>query len=240
MSWEGFLFFCHDFRITPRRDGKGNRKLNTRAGESYLLHDPFDAQLIFTMTAIAQFPILRISNEEPKEWAHAMRELWKEPSKIAEAAMVPTAGLNFADFVDCLARIALVGFSVGTWAEMFPSSVDRINALFLTQMGMLDNALISANLHQHKQSLTVQSTKFEGMSKLTRQSSHGEGLKLQRQSSYESLSRGNSQKSGGSNNDDSEHVSARRASTSFSADDTRSRRRSTSASAPVMDTLIGV
>jgi len=22
MSWEGFLFFCHDFNITPRRDGK--------------------------------------------------------------------------------------------------------------------------------------------------------------------------------------------------------------------------
>ena len=253
MSWDGFLFFCHDFRITPRKDGRGNRKLNTRAGESYLLPDNYDAQVIFTMSSIAQGPILRVEaataseqqqQQGPPSWSSTARELWSDSGALASAAVSPTAGLNFARFVDCLARIALVGFSVGTWSEMFPTSMERINALFLTQMGMLDNAVISANLHQHKQSQGVHRTVFEGMSKLTRQSSGtGEGLKLSRQSSYGSgLARGHSQKrldlaaaaAGGGGGDDGADGGG--ASRRGSATTEGLRRRS--ASAPVLDTLM--
>jgi hypothetical protein len=152
----------------------------------------------------------------------------------------PTAGLNFADFVDCLARIALVGFSVGTWADMFPSSIERINALFLTQMGMLDNAVISANLHHHKQNQIVHKTQFEGMSKLTRQSSVGQGLKLSRNGSSGNLLKGHSlQKDinvGGGVESDERGFDGGRRTSSFVSPEERFRRRSSSA--PVLETLL--
>ena len=63
ITFEGFLFLCHDFHVTPRKDGKGNRKLNTRAGESFLLPDILDAQIIFIMSTIASHPILKTNGK---------------------------------------------------------------------------------------------------------------------------------------------------------------------------------
>ena len=166
MSWDGFLFFCHDFNITPRRDLKGNRKLHTRAGESYLFPEPFEVQAIFTLTSLAPHEILKVQNEK-REWSKGAREMWRDATQIARASLDPMAGLNFGNFVDCLARLALVAYSFGTWAEMFPSTTERIEAIFLTTMGVLNSSFVNANLHQHKKSQGLSKEKFKGMMALT-------------------------------------------------------------------------
>ena len=171
MSWDGFLFFCHDFNVTPRRDGKGDRKMNTRAGEAFLLPDNADARIIFIMAALANHPLLKVKHGEDDDgddqWAPGAREIWSDSTKIAGMSRDPKAGLSFSQFVDCICRIGLVGFASGTWAEMFPTSGEKVEAVFLTQMGLLDPALLSANLHNHQKSQGLCKAKFEGMSKLT-------------------------------------------------------------------------
>jgi len=64
--------------------------------------------------------------------------------------------------------MGLVGFSYGTWAEMFPTSMEKVQAMFLTQMGLLDPGLLNANLHNHQKSVGLSKIKFEGMGKLTK------------------------------------------------------------------------
>ena len=54
LSWDGFFFFCHDFNICPRNDGKGNRKVNIRAGDSYLFNDHSEVQMVFTLAPIGK------------------------------------------------------------------------------------------------------------------------------------------------------------------------------------------
>ena len=105
-SWDGFSLFCHDFNITPRRDGKGNRKMNTRAGEAFLLSDNADAKMIFTMTALAQYKILRVKSlkEGEGEWSPGARVIWRDSTRIARLSVNPKAGLNFGEFVDCVCR----------------------------------------------------------------------------------------------------------------------------------------
>ena len=83
LSWEGFLFFCHDFNLTPRRDGKGNRKMNIRAGESFLFNDNMEVQMIFTMTSIAPQEILKVKNQV-REWSKGARDMWRDATKIGE------------------------------------------------------------------------------------------------------------------------------------------------------------
>ena len=167
MSWDGFLFFCHDFNITPRRDGRGNRKLNTRAGESFLFTDNLEVQIVFTMTALAPHEILKMKTKK-RTWSKGAKEMWRDSTQIAEASVRPKAGLNFENFVDCIARLALVGLASGTWAEMFPTTAEKIEAIFLTTMGLLDGSLVNANLHQHKKSQGLSKAEFKGMTALTR------------------------------------------------------------------------
>ncbi|GMI18538.1 hypothetical protein TrLO_g14891 [Triparma laevis f. longispina] len=170
LSWEGFSFFCHDFNITPRRDGKGNRKMNIRAGESFLFNDNMEVQMIFTMTSIAPQEVLKVKNGV-REWSKGARDMWRDATKIADASVHPTAGLNFDNFCDCIARLGLVGLCRGTWAEMFPSTTERVEAIFLTTMGCLDNSLVTANLHQHKKSQGLATSEYKGMTALTREHS---------------------------------------------------------------------
>ncbi|GMH82472.1 hypothetical protein TrVE_jg604 [Triparma verrucosa] len=170
LSWEGFLFFCHDFNITPRRDGKGNRKMNIRAGESFLFNDNMEVQMIFTMTSIAPQEILKVKNQV-REWSKGARDMWRDATKIAGASTHPTAGLNFDNFVDCIARLGLVGLARGTWSEMFPTTTERVEAIFLTTMGCLDNSVVSAHLHQHKKSQGLATSEYKGMTALTREHS---------------------------------------------------------------------
>ena len=94
--------------------------------------------------------------------------MWNDAESIANTAFSKSVGLNFKNFVDCLARIALVGYSAGNWVEMFPSSKERIEAMFLTQMALLDNNLMGNNVHTHQQNQGLASAKFEGFTKLSR------------------------------------------------------------------------
>lgn len=51
LNWDGFLFMLHDFHILARRDGKGGRKVNTRAGEEFLANGSGDdIKLCFVMS----------------------------------------------------------------------------------------------------------------------------------------------------------------------------------------------
>jgi hypothetical protein len=81
MSWDGFLFFCHDFNITPRRDGKGDRKMNTRAGEAFLFPDNMDAKIVFTMTALAPSSLLKVRNAGDVEWADETKVIWRDATR---------------------------------------------------------------------------------------------------------------------------------------------------------------
>ncbi|GMI20173.1 hypothetical protein TeGR_g2310, partial [Tetraparma gracilis] len=92
------------------------------------------------------------------------------PARIADISKNPRAGLNFPQFVDCICRLGLVGYASGTWADMFPSSLEKVHAVFLTHLGLLDSSLLQANIHGHQKSQGVSKAKFEGMSKLTKSS----------------------------------------------------------------------
>mmetsp|Transcript_18973 Transcript_18973/g.37952 ORF Transcript_18973/g.37952 Transcript_18973/m.37952 type:complete len:597 (-) Transcript_18973:50-1840(-) len=172
LSWEGFHFFCHDFNICARKDGKGNRKVNIRAGDSYLFSDVAEVQMVFTLTPLAPGPVLKVSASDPaKPWTAAAKNLWLDPTRVAEHSKHPTGGLNFAAFVDAVARLGLVGLSRGTWSEMFPTQQERVEAVFLTTMGVLDASVVEAHLHQHKKSQGLATSEYKGMTALTREHS---------------------------------------------------------------------
>jgi len=144
--------------------------MHTRAGESYLFTDNLEVQIVFTMTVLAPHEILKMKNKK-RIWSKGAKEMWRDSTQIADASTHPRAGLNFETFVDCIARIGLVGLSSGTWAEMFPSTTEKIEAVFLTTMGLLDGSLVNANLHQHKKSQALTKAEFKGMTALTREHS---------------------------------------------------------------------
>ena len=109
-----------------------------------------------------RFLLTQLTDRSPKRQKH---------THTADASTHPTAGLNFDNFVDCIARLGLVGLARGTWSEMFPTTTERAEAIFLTTMGCLDNSVVSAHLHQHKKSQGLATSEYKGMTALTREHS---------------------------------------------------------------------
>ena len=148
MNWDGFSLMLHDFHICPVRNGKGNRKVNTRAGEDFLTSDPFVLMMIFVMAGVAPSCILAATDEDLHKNRAAGSKLWNNPIQIVTSSVPqPKSGLSFSQFVDCLARTGLVLLAKGQWGEMFSTKVEKVNGIFSTSMGLIDKTRVDRNLH---------------------------------------------------------------------------------------------
>lgn len=64
-----------------------------------------------------------------------------------------TDGLNFDQFVDCLARCGMVAYSNSrrfNYDEMYPSLTDKVQAIFVTHMSLLDQRAWRLQLTAHR------------------------------------------------------------------------------------------
>ncbi|CAM9777668.1 unnamed protein product [Choristocarpus tenellus] len=59
-------------------------------------------------------------------------------------------GLSFRQFVDAIARCGLLGFSVGRFAEVFTTLPQRVQAVLITKMDLLNHRKLASRLHNHR------------------------------------------------------------------------------------------
>ncbi|CAM9154519.1 unnamed protein product, partial [Hapterophycus canaliculatus] len=85
---------------------------------------------------------------------------WRDMERVVLAGRTPddedpAPGLNFGQFVDAIARCGLIGFSVGIGSGIGDhrrpvSTAERIQAVFVETMMLLDREHVGANLHRQE------------------------------------------------------------------------------------------
>eukprot|EP01031_Cornospumella_fuschlensis_P039340 gene39340-47885_t len=161
LSWKGFLCFLLDFNIAkaPARSSKVGksfyRSLNASLRDAFLnaaedTHEPLmlmvEAAVIFIEAAQSLSPAL-VMNKFVPVYAEMARnpsapDSWNTVVSWAEDETdqeweIPY-GLNFMQFVDCIGKMGLIGYSAAYFNEMLPSVPEKMSHFLSAFLGLTD------------------------------------------------------------------------------------------------------
>eukprot|EP00981_Chlorochromonas_danica_P010625 scaffold3290_cov165-Ochromonas_danica.AAC.68 len=160
LSWRGFLSFLLDFVIAkaPPRTTKSGRifmkSLSTALQDAFaaVSHDSqeplismTEAAVIFQEASTSLSPCLVMNKHmhiytemaktgAPDGWASIMA--WAEDTSEREWQLAH--GINFVQFIDCLGKIGLIGYSSPYFQEMLPTPPEKVEHFLSAYLGLSD------------------------------------------------------------------------------------------------------
>ena len=104
--------------------------------------------------------VIVLLGSQEKAWEKA--EVAMSDLGINAKEPLPSHGINFSQFLDCLGRIAFSAFSdkddTTSYDQIYPEGIDKIKALLITHMGLTDNKYWQNIQRNHKIKMGIPET----------------------------------------------------------------------------------